>query len=363
MECPFDILQLPKWASLEEIDKQWKTLVRKVHPDKIGAAAGTEKTKTLNDARERAKLMYNEFDCAWARRLKEMEAESEANKKADEVREHKRKILKLVREIYENEYDKTTSYYSGSDYFSRKMRDWPPADKEEAEDIVQNGLGNSKTKLKEAERRMTQMQQAAQQATTDNEHKVRDLQSQLRFAKQHHTEMAERMASESIRANDAEKKVEELKRKARETDALLATETARANEAEQKVNEMAERLANERATLAGKVLEAQQPPEDEEPHAEEGVTTHRKRKSCSGGGDRLSKTIKNFLTNHIVAADANDRVSTHEMMAAFKEKMDVDTSVTTFSMELSKQMSNAFPFAGHQRKGGFRGYCGITLTD
>ena len=98
-----------------------------------------------------------------------------------------------------------------------------------------------------------------------------------------------------------------------------------------------------------------------QPDAEDGVATHRKRKSCSGGGDPLSKKIKIFLTNHIVAAD--DRVSTQEMMAAFKEKMDVDTSVTTFSMELSKQMSNAFPFAGHQRKGGFRGYCGITLTD
>ena len=237
MECPFDVLQLPRWASLEEIDKQWKTLVRMVHPDKIGADAGTEKTKTLNDARERAKLMYNEFECAWARRLKEMEAESEAKKKADEAREHKRKILKLVREIYENEYDKTTSYYSSSDYFSRKMCDWSPADKEEADNIVQNGLGDSRTKLKEAERRITQMQKQAQQVTNDNEQKVKDLQSQLRFAKQQHIEMAERMASESIRAN----------------------------EAEQKVNEMAERLANaenECAALAAKVQVLEAPEEE-----------------------------------------------------------------------------------------------------
>ena len=139
---------------------------------------------------------------------------------------------------------------------------------------------------------------------------------------------------------------------------------------------MAERLANaenECAALAAKVQVLEAPeeevvvqPEAKEQQVEGCASTYKKRKSsncCSGGGDSISKMIKNFLTKHIVAADEDDRVSTQEMMAAFKDRTNVDTNLTAFSMELSKQISKAFPLAGQQRKGAFRGYYGIKMTD
>jgi curved DNA-binding protein CbpA len=94
MKDAFDTLQLPKSASLEEIDKKWRELVRTVHPDKIGAAEGTKKTQILNEAHEKAKKMYHESECTQARRLQQQSngtswrEKSETEKKLDNIMEN-----------------------------------------------------------------------------------------------------------------------------------------------------------------------------------------------------------------------------------------------------------------------------------
>ena len=311
MDCPFDVLHLPKSASLEEIDKQWKKLVRIVHPDKIGAEAGTEKTKILNDARERVKLMYNEIDCVWARRMKVLKAESEARKKTGEVR--------------------------------------------------------------------------AQQATNDNEHTVQDLQSQLRLAKKHHTEMVEKMESESIRANDAEKKVEELKCKAVEINALLATESARANKAEQKVSEnekeasicienaekeaVALRLENAKLAAEVQVLEAKLKEADAvQPEAEEEgdccAPAHKKQKRSGCGVLRrsgLKAEVKRFVVDCIVSADKDSIVSTQQLMDEFKKRGYGSVSFKQFVGLIWRSIQDVHPSAGTYKKSFQRGYTNIAL--
>jgi hypothetical protein len=87
MDDAFDILQLPMSASLEEIDKKWKTLVLTVHPDKIGAEEGTKKTQILNEAHHKARQMYHESECSWARFLQQQHGNintEDANKYKDE---------------------------------------------------------------------------------------------------------------------------------------------------------------------------------------------------------------------------------------------------------------------------------------
>ena len=53
-QCPFHVLNLPQTATKADVNKQWKKLMLQAHPDKDHSDQATERTKILNDAKERA---------------------------------------------------------------------------------------------------------------------------------------------------------------------------------------------------------------------------------------------------------------------------------------------------------------------
>jgi curved DNA-binding protein CbpA len=53
-QCPFHVLNLPQTATQADVKKQWKKLILQAHPDKDHSDQATERTKILNDAKERA---------------------------------------------------------------------------------------------------------------------------------------------------------------------------------------------------------------------------------------------------------------------------------------------------------------------
>ena len=58
-KCPFGLLHLPVTATKEEVNRQWRQLLRLAHPDKSGELVGvaTEQAQILNHARDRALLL------------------------------------------------------------------------------------------------------------------------------------------------------------------------------------------------------------------------------------------------------------------------------------------------------------------
>ena len=401
MECPFHVLQLPKWASLSDIDKQWKAMVRVVHPDKIGAADGTAKTQALNDAHERAREMY------------------------DKTGLHCLTIMSIVRQLHYHEFDKRKSSYD-SRKFDAESSQWSPEDRKEAENMIQYGLnGRYNERILEAqlEKEKTNAY-AAEQRAKGAELKIQQIAEMLKNAEKNEEEQVKKTAvlmkecaakDQKIQALEAQIKLieknayaslaavtDESERKTNEVNALLATEITRANEAEEKVSEITERMnsvektAAENAentkreasismenamkeatalrlecdTMAAKIqtLEAQQievqgngsPPQNED------ALVHKTMKcatSVSSQGIGMEKNVHDFVKNCIVAADESTTISTKQLASAFKGLGHFVDKLETFAIVLSKQVRKIHPTGKAFRNSSSRGYSGITLKD
>lgn len=127
MMCPFETLGLHKSASEDEIDRQWRQLMRTVHPDKTGR---DERAKLLNAARDKAKTMLDSFECHWARKEKD-----------ERHNERKRALMNIVSQMYRHEYEKLSCFYSGGDFVfpSEYSEDL----KQEAAEIFKHGMART----------------------------------------------------------------------------------------------------------------------------------------------------------------------------------------------------------------------------
>lgn len=59
-QCPFRLLNLSASATKADVLKQWRLLMRESHPDKNSSDAALERSKLLNDAKDRAVQMCEE---------------------------------------------------------------------------------------------------------------------------------------------------------------------------------------------------------------------------------------------------------------------------------------------------------------
>ena len=112
------------------------------HPDKTNNP-NDENAKRLNDARDRARQMYYSLNCETARIIKD-----------HEDKKRKREVFRIVQRIYKNHYE-NACYREDGPYFEREMEECPADIRKEAEDIVENGLGDTKKKLAAAEKTIT----------------------------------------------------------------------------------------------------------------------------------------------------------------------------------------------------------------
>ena len=53
-QCPFHLLGISARATTEDVLKKWKKLMLENHPDKNSSEHATDKSKVLNDAKDRA---------------------------------------------------------------------------------------------------------------------------------------------------------------------------------------------------------------------------------------------------------------------------------------------------------------------
>ena len=141
--CPFACLGLEISASLDDIDRQWRQLMRHAHPDKFKTTDDT-KAKSLNDARDKAKQLFYTQNCENAR---------------IEVEKRKRKLFRAVERIFNNHHERLCTVYTDGPFFERAKLDCPPDIWKEAEDIVEYGLGDTRQKLKAAQETILELKQ------------------------------------------------------------------------------------------------------------------------------------------------------------------------------------------------------------
>ena len=315
--CPFEALGLDTTASIDEIDRQWRKLVRAVHPDKVDNM-GDERAKQLNDARDRAKQMHDTFECHWARRKKE-----------EDAKERKRTVLMCVKEIYANEYEKMGWAYMMGDYFKERMNRFSDDVRKEAEDVVEYGLGNSRKELEAAEENITQL-----------EKEMERMKSQV-YAFQSREEAYERQINTARqREAEAAKELQDAERKLRSLQAELE---AKQRDVENKISI-----------------------QDPEGVNFQSLPIKRKRREIFPKHEKwmdYSTKVDCFVRQKIVPVDPIKFVSTQEILEAFirfdGENHTIDTNLLLQVM--SRQLFLKFPQLIKARESKIRGYKGICL--
>ena len=325
------------------------------------AGEADKQTKIINDARERAHTMYALPECKRARQKKE-----------DDLRCHKRKILDIVKQIYDNERDKLSGFYFGETYFEQRMKALNPLDRKEAEDIVQHGLGDARIQLNKAEKQIAHLQHEANEARQ----KLHELNAQLKaFKDQNLNERNQPTREQDASAND---QIQTLKKhlidQAAELKAMKETNDAQISEnvkaqaiiakMHQETNEMKARLAAE-TTPSNK--------------AEEKIKAlETKKTDPSGLQDKKRKHVKVFCTEEqqeafrasvkgfvgaLLEPSTNQQsfITSQEIKAAFLHDGQHISSERIFFMELHAQIQTAYPLAKYTHNRDSKGYHGVSL--
>ena len=311
MQCPFALLGLDKSATLEEIDKRYKLLILKCHPDKMKTGTGDTDAKVINDARDRAKQMYDTYECSRAR-----------NEKDEEDRKRKRKIMEIVKQIYDNEYDKLSTYYIGGEFFERRMKALQPSDRKEAEDIIQYGIGDSRIRLAKTEEQVTLLHNEAKRTKEEHQQQAREMVYALANATKEITE---------LKANYEKLNVSHMELIQKNQQAI-----SRAEEAEARLKGMEPKGSSK---------------SPKHMHADIDKTK------------QLRQSVNAFLEKHIHQSTLDVFVSTQEIMEAFINNGNHTTKSDPLSKELRRQMSLKFPDAVFTRTKHRRGYTGIEIKE
>ena len=333
-ECPFKILGLELSASKEEIDKKWKSMVREVHPDKtVGkpdAHLSKERTQILNNARKQALEMHDtDFNCHWAR-----------SKKQEDEKSFKKRVMQLVREIYDNEYQKLASSFYSDSYFQKKLHEWTPEERQEANAIVQNGTSNSRQKLVEAEQRIAKLQKEKedqQKVVHDQMQKIQDLQTQLEARK----ESSKKLDDALQLMLGMQKENEEYKKNT--------------NDQAQKIQDLQTQLISAKQTsLAQHTTASAGTEEDEdEPTA---VQKSEKRKhiklfKTTDQEAAFKQTVGEFVRSKIrTAQHTNSVLTTRQMMTSFIQNGHSTPSQLIFFKEVRAQIKDIFPDSVYKRR-------------
>ena len=159
-QCPYLLLGLPETATMNEILKKWRMLVFQTHPDKNISNQATEKTKILNDAKDRAiKDCQTREECRKRKdendRLRKDEDEKRKRKGEEDRRRRekedrlcKEEFERMRRKIEEDERVRTSKV----ERMRRQLEEMERVRKEEAEIMRCKREEEERTRKEEAER-------------------------------------------------------------------------------------------------------------------------------------------------------------------------------------------------------------------
>ena len=349
MQCPFEILGLEKSASLEEIDRQWRQLMRNVHPDKTNE--NDHMAKKLNAARDDARQMHDEdVYCKWER-----------DKKEGVKARHQKEVLEAVKDIFANEIDKIDSrFYFSADIFARKMQALPPEVRKEAEDIFQHGMGDARSTLSKAEERISKLQHEL--------HTKNNVEQELK------KKLTKASEENAFLLSVIEKQAAQIAEITSEKVALVETYEHRMSEMVQQHQDITSKQTNQINELTNQLRMAKEHLEEMVSNAEsesteaeqlEGECKRKKHKSMliKEQAETMQDAIIEFIENHMAKSSTDQYfLSTHQVITAFTDHgYQNPTNQNAFTKELRNHIVKTFPGARASRRGRYRGYYGIEI--
>jgi hypothetical protein len=253
-ERVFEKMGLKCYASPEEIDKKFRRIMLKIHPDKSGRDSCKE-AQEYNELRNTAKTIARDPNHHEHR---------ERMKKLDEtvrILERMRFLIRMTdilgEEIYklECEHNPTECPYNPAE-FEKKSRTWTPQQREEAEDAIQYGL--QRNHLDKALAELETLQ-------TENTRLRASLSPSIRQATQAIDAAEAKLAQETKRADGLIAAAAEGKQRAdaegERADAAtkaLEEETRRADAAEAELAQCKQRISELEEHLAAAVTSAEE---------------------------------------------------------------------------------------------------------
>jgi hypothetical protein len=371
MDNAFDILQLPKSASLEDIDKNWKTLVRTVHPDKIGAVEGTKKTQILNEAREKARQMYHGTECTRARFLQQHSNGAtwteEGNMQEGDA---------WMKHMFQAQWMEEIARANAAE--SRQMED----QKQKISQMVKRYI----TRAYEDERKIHELQEMLKTESICTNKAEQLAEESIHIAE----EMTKQLQQTRLEIQTKDAQLKELLQQIKIKDLMIEVanlkDAKRAAELDQKKKEL-DQSEQERVVLEEKLLTLQMSLDDEKQHAEmaedrakewehkcnEIQTLQHQNKSKKRRKDndadqlfiKYEQTIKQFMDKQLeeVPRETSKMLTTRELYESFLDGCDEDKRPTFihFSREISRFMEEMFPNVRHVRNSSFNGYVGIKM--
>ena len=357
--CPFEILGLGQDASLEEIDKQWRQMIRNVHPDKNNGGSDSH-AKELNNARDRAKVMYETFDCHWARKQRD-----------EKLVERKKKVLDIVRRIFEDESDKLRYYYN-ADIFKRAMSEYPEDMIKEAKGIVENGMGDSRKKLADSESNVVQLQEQIkimEAQNNDYRSKQEIYESRLKAADLQILLFNEQAENSRLREKEKEKQLTKARAEIHERIRHFEEreELNKANAIKQifLLQVELEKLKDDFNTFVSIEHQKETTYQADGPRCNAKKRKHNRFFSSEDNSTRFKNTVTEFITAHLVPSkNVGDFVYTKDITDMFNMKYpDGNYSNALFFKELKRQVSNfGFPsYVAYTQQNKLMGYKGLAL--
>jgi len=362
MSKPFQTLGLEITASEEEINRQRRRLVLKVHPDKT---RGDNATKRANEAKTRLYNRAHEEAISLIRNplFQQIKANIQEKKKLEEEikkkqEEHKREedatqkrvdkkhfYFKMI-DIIINESKKLDDDYNETE-FKEKIKTWTHEQHQEASDAVQYGLGDSSKMLNEQRCKLEEVIQENVRLKTQ----IQDLQTETNEKNQQLTESREQLVSTEATLTQKEDQLREseqirinLDKRISVLQSLLEQETnqktsaeAGAKEWEHKYNEMQQQKVHKELVQHTR-KEMQSEIED---------TSNKKRKHTKRLDTKeielaFKNRIASFLQTRFQVGD-NAFLSTKKLQRLFIEHTGQTSDDQLFFKTLRTEMRNTFP--------------------
>jgi hypothetical protein len=333
---PFDILGLDPTASEEEIDKQRRRLVLKVHPDKTRGDEATQKaneakTREYNNAHEEA-ISFVRDPCfqqikTFILQQKRAEEERERRTREIETRTKRQQFFYRMIDIISDRLRQLNDNYSDSE-FKQKTGSWTAEQYQEAHDAVQFGLSDSRNMLS-------------------------DTRSQLEKATQENARLREQVGQRDMAAAEIHTRTQQKLQKLKEMEIQITKRAeiaeAKAKEWEQKYTELQIRIENEST---------------QQKDSEKGCKKRKHTKFLENESDCLAfqANLTSFIQTRI-HAEKSGFLSTSAIKQAFIEYTGKDVSSQFFFKHLKKGIEDIFSAAAQGSSNGERGYRGVAFIE
>ena len=316
----------------------------RAHPDKTNNR-NDENAKRLNDARDRAKQMYYSLDCETARIIKD-----------HEDKKRKRAVFRIVQRIYKNHYENSCDVYRDGPYFEREMQECPADIRKEAEDIVENGMGDTRKKLAAAEETITLLKEEIKcyqaKEKVDKTHLEAIVEQRKILEKKLNTLISEVKEEINQQVQCLKEITEQIEKEATKESAKLDFLRAEFENLKHQAHFCGTEHMN-----ASQELEVAQQSADISPK-------YKKRKQDSvlspDQSFQFKEAIADFIKNHLMPSEiGNSFITTKQIFDVFESQVHKVSNKVSFSRQLIQNIEQSFPRVRKIRRKAHRGYVGL----